>query len=60
MTIVFRLVIENVHIAALIQPKTPDDDVMHRCRHLAPRVMVTTAFEAQVSYALESIERITI
>ena len=53
MTIVFRLMIENVHLAALIEPKTPDDDVVHGSRHFAPRVMIPTAFEAQVSNALE-------
>ena len=56
MTIVFRLMIENVHFAALVEPQATDDDVVHRRRHFPPRVMVAAPFEAQVRDALDSGE----
>ena len=52
MTIVFRFVVENVHVAALVEPQTSDDDVVHGSRYFPPRVMIAAAFKSHVSDAL--------
>ena len=46
MAIVLCLVVENVHLAALVQPEATDDDVVHRRRYFAPRIMMPTPLEA--------------
>ena len=56
MTIVFRFVVKNVHVAALVEPQTPDDDVVHGGRHLPPRVMIAAAFKSHVSDALICVD----
>ena len=38
--VVARLVVLDVHLAVAVHPQAAHDDVVHRRRHLAPRVVV--------------------
>lgn len=51
MALVAGLVVDDVHLAVVVDPKLADDDVVHGRVHLAPRVVVARLFEIQVGDA---------
>jgi len=40
MAVVVRRVVRDVHLSVIVDPQTTYDDVVHRRRHLAPRVVI--------------------